>query len=450
MASSGSRGYGRAPNTAAPKVGKVHSRSNDPDVKRPTTRGDAESGMPRSTHGQMSGLRPTDDTHPPYKARGREGNSKTPRYTGAIPKQQPSGMNQQVQGNANRPRQQQPRASKHRWSRTDLRYASRSELQTRVTTLEAELEEIRRKLNSTGRSDATTNSGRRATLGTMSGQQRLNPSRPSSMPSVRSSEPGPYGMSNASVPPADPAQSARRPTRSNLSLGNSSRSAPSIVTFARPSTPDPVSPGITPPPSERVSALTSTAPLPAAVPEAHKRDAPRFAGVSLEATKAAGPLKENEKAIKAHELGVVSKHIMPRVEKRAVKNSPYVLADNELVYYLKSEIAFRPMTIETLPELMGKAKKYLRNHDCTNFTAKQQYEICMAGVIGALSVDETMQTCRQSFKNEDLMLQIEKHNRFLETGFAGNSGVIACTTSSLKKLGNVFGPTPTLPKKNKT
>nr|WNT71138.1 MAG: hypothetical protein [Jitepeofons virus] len=311
--------------------------------------------------------------------------------------------------------------NKHRWSREDLYRATRPQLQLRASDLQKQVEQLQQ-LNKSliAKYAATTKAGRKATPSIEVGVQKSNRPIASSAPSIKNKGSLSSGMNAEPVRAVARAKSAPQmakrpchqvpPKSATVTTATSAKrsvaiSATSLAHYQHKTVI-----------VDTKGASTETDKEPV------KRDAPRHKGPSYASTLAAGPVKELEKPLKTFEASPTHREILPRAEKKVLRKADSIVVDQELLYYLRHEFAFKPRTAKTCQEMHGKLKKHLKSFDLHGYTAEDEYSMCLRAVNAAMYVPAQEQEVRQSFKQNKQLGEMEKHNKFVKDGVVGRTG----------------------------
>lgn len=95
-------------------------------------------------------------------------------------------------------------------------------------------------------------------------------------------------------------------------------------------------------------------------------------------------------------------------------------ADCDLVHLLRVEYAFKVRSANMLPLMAAKCKQYLAKYDCTQLTAKDQYNLIISAVSAAMEISPLEEQVRQSLRNSEGNMARVKQARMLRDGVLGN------------------------------
>jgi hypothetical protein len=95
-------------------------------------------------------------------------------------------------------------------------------------------------------------------------------------------------------------------------------------------------------------------------------------------------------------------------------------ADCDLVHLLRLEYAFKPRTASMLSQMAAKAKMYLTKYDCTELSAKEQYNLIISAVSAAMEISPLEEQVRQSLRNSEGNMARHKQARMIREGILGN------------------------------
>jgi hypothetical protein len=336
-------------------------------------------------------------------------------------------------GNAKTQRHQQPLSSKHRWSSKDLTVATPEDLRDRVDQLQRQLEELRRAINksSSAKSGATTGNGGQGPPNMTVGRAQSVPNLPSSQHSAKNCAFIPIGKNVAHARSADHVQRAGLVgATQQRSQGGNSTPDPSTATAAV------LSKQIGIP--QRVIRTAETIPAGAnaptqAAPLAKPRNLPRYKGVSFASTVKSGPVESNDKPILATVAEAVKSHDkLSLSKKRALRLDDKRFVDEELVYYLRMEFAFKPRDSSSFGQMHTCLRKHLRTYDTRHFTQKEMYDISVEVVNTAMAISPQEQAVRAGWKDENALEEVRKNNKFIMEGKVGNTaGVFGKTMHTI-------------------
>jgi len=152
-----------------------------------------------------------------------------------------------------------------------------------------------------------------------------------------------------------------------------------------------------------------------------KRDAPRFKGPSYAATVAAGAIKHVETPIKAFKAEPQQVGVLTRSTKKTHRTGATIITDSELLYYLRIEFMYEPRHNNTPRLMAGKAKKWIRQFDTTNYTTEETYAMISRAVAAAIRIPDEEQKARQFLKDDKSIQEIKKHNSFVNEGTVGKT-----------------------------
>lgn len=335
--------------------------------------------------------------------------------------------NQQQAGNARHQKHQQPLGVKHRWSKSDLSIATRGDLTARVAQLQQQVEELQRRLKqrtSTVKLGGTIANGRKVVPFTKGGLLKSTPPMESSTRSLRSAArpaPGKLGGSAPNVAQRPSVGEVKTQPRSQVA-GPSKPGQSSVINVNSIQEIGKVAQS-----GQQVSPELKSEP-------AKARQLPRYAGASYAATVAMGNTVNSEKPILAENPSIGDIHqIIKRSEKRKIRWDGERIADEELVYFLRQEFAFKERTQETFALMHTTLRKHLRTYDVSNFTQKQVYEMSLEAVVAAYTISDVEQRVRAGMKDEKTLQELVKNNKFVNEGVVGHTGFLFKKTFSLPK-----------------
>jgi len=153
------------------------------------------------------------------------------------------------------------------------------------------------------------------------------------------------------------------------------------------------------------------------------RELPALGGASYAATLAAGPVKEIDKPVFALSAGkTVNVKPIQKLRKQALRDRVALVKtiDDDCYYYLLSEFAFLERKPDTMRAMQQKLSKYLAKYDQAALTAEERYRLIIGTVAHAMAIPDAEQTVRAMMKNDVILEEIGKHNKFVNDGVAGN------------------------------
>lgn len=95
-------------------------------------------------------------------------------------------------------------------------------------------------------------------------------------------------------------------------------------------------------------------------------------------------------------------------------------ANCDLVHLLRLEYAFKPRTANMLSQMAAKSRIYLSRYDCTELTAKEQYNLIISAVSAAMEISPLEEQVRQSLRNSEGNMARHKQARMVREGILGN------------------------------
>lgn len=109
-----------------------------------------------------------------------------------------------------------------------------------------------------------------------------------------------------------------------------------------------------------------------------------------------------------------------RMRVRRVQRTQAHYADCDLVHLLRLEYAFKPRTGNMLSQMAAKARQHLAKYDCTDLTAKDQYNLVISAVSAAMEISPLEEQVRQSLRNPEGNMARHKQARLVRDGIIGN------------------------------
>lgn len=257
----------------------------------------------------------------------------------------------------------------------------------------------------------------------------LGPQAPPVVPPLTAqATPGP---SKAAKRRARRVAAANRAATGAQSAGSSPASnTPSPMAAQGPSRGSPATSGASQPQSGSPSA-TGT-PAQAASGATRERPLPQFAGPSTVMTRNMGGTKTDYSRPVKHNrpVDVTVEPRPPRSERRA-KQHLVEDVDGELAEYLMLEAALRPRNASLLIQLKGKAMRFLEKYDCSDISYGRRRRMVLAAVKLAMLIDAAEDGVRQCLKEEEQDELRQKHDKFLNKGVVGHSGLSGAIASKL-------------------
>jgi hypothetical protein len=95
-------------------------------------------------------------------------------------------------------------------------------------------------------------------------------------------------------------------------------------------------------------------------------------------------------------------------------------ANCDLVHLLRLEYAFKPRTSNMLSQMAAKSRIYLSRYDCSDLTAKEQYNLIISAVSAAMEISPLEEQVRQSLRNSEGNQARHKQARMIREGILGN------------------------------
>nr|UNI73984.1 MAG: hypothetical protein [brine shrimp tombus-like virus 1] len=344
---------------------------------------------------------------------GRGGPKRKPRSNKIPPNKGEGG---QQPGNAKRKGAQQTLASKHRWSKEDVRSAPNALLRSRVLHLQSMVEELRKTINSTsrGRSEGAIAPIKKAKPSGKAGSVGQIPLARSLPPSTRKTVSLPLGMNGEPAPTATlrPSQKDNEtPSCSPDGERKQPRSTVSSVTISAP---------------EKTPTSNRFKPLEVEVTRHEPitlRGLPPVGGASYAETLRLGAKASSDPKY----VPVMSpKHTgrPERSEVRAVRGADALVVEDELTDYLHYKFLLEDRTNKTPAKMKKEADNYLRRYDTSNITWGNLVHIVSRAIQAAMVPTSDAVLLRNFFKDDSLLNEMKKQTKFANEGALGKAGLL--------------------------
>nr|UNI73987.1 MAG: hypothetical protein [brine shrimp tombus-like virus 1] len=330
----------------------------------------------------------------------------------------------QQSGNAKRKGAQQTLASKHRWSKEDVRSAPNALLRSRVLHLQSMVEELRKTINSTskGRSEGAIVPTKKAKPSGKAGSLGQIPQAKFSPPSTRKTVSLPLGMNGEPAPIVTPRPSQKdnviQPCNQDGEW-KQPRSTVSSVTISA---------------QEKIPTSNRFQPLEVEVTKHEPitlRGLPPVNGASYAETLRLGAKASSDPKY----VPMMSPKHTGRPEPsevRAVRGADALVVEDELTDYLHYKFLLEDRTNKTPAKMKKEADNYLRRYDTSNITWGNLVHIVSRAIQAAMIPTGDAVLLRNFFKDDSLLNEMKKQTKFVNEGALGKAGIF-CKKFSLPK-----------------
>lgn len=148
---------------------------------------------------------------------------------------------------------------------------------------------------------------------------------------------------------------------------------------------------------------------------------PGFKGASARLTEQHSKVIHSDKPLMAMDVRKAEKAKLSRKQRRALRGSAIQEYDEDWYYFLLRKFMLQERTPKTMQAMKNELNKYVQKFDTSMLSGKEVYEMMCKTVTRAMWVPKEEMEMRQSFKDEAMLEEQSKHQKFVQDGMAGHT-----------------------------